>query len=712
MSTSAPDPAEVSPELALNRALRWIDRPRDSSAWLWFGGKERAGKTELLREISRQQPDAFFLDCAGTPSEEIARKLADSFGVAALDTYGRNFSNAVTSISTGPVVLLANTQWAGSLRTTREPERVVHQVVHTLIRNHRRSLGMRLLIEVDHTADVMASMGGRELTLGAPGGDYAQMNRSADPVEATAFRALALAESRTVPLSVWSVLCSALGHDISVQQLERLTSSRSADLLTQTNSEFAWAGVAFRRESTAQVWRETVPHEEAELFHARVLSALRSAEPTSAVHWYVHRAAAGHAAAGGVFESLLQDATIMAKVGHHTLFEAFEAAYHGGTVPQSSPAANLYYLAERGVWPHTHGEWLALLHHSLLNRGPADRALADRLLGAVGASTLPWHTLWTHGTGPGTATTENLIKRPNVRKLHIVRSASAPLVTATDGQGNSSVWRLDNGEPAVDPDDAPMAPESVEADQGLQGWRPAGAAEGHVDVPRMPRYVRRAVRTGDRAVMSSSDGVFAIAVHSSESGVPSGVLKRMLRTTTRLGTADFPSEALRAPAEWFENVWGATRLKRLAQGALPSRLSDLGARQFLTEIGFPHISGFLELETLDLSVTHLTAVSHPLVEDGTGFLLGTWQGAHLLIDGNSGKVLQDGSTGISNPLAGSSLRQFVTMVRLYYWWFASDWSVEDAEADLRSWLARLDPEAYAAQCWQRVFEDYNFTDRA
>ncbi|MGW5482135.1 SUKH-4 family immunity protein [Streptomyces sp. NPDC004008] len=711
MSTSVPDPTEVSPELALNRALRWIDRPRDSSAWLWFGGKEGAGKTQLLREISGRQPDAFFLDCAGVPSEEVARKLADFLGVAALDTYGRNFSNAVASISAGPVVLLANTQWAGSLRTTREPERVIHQVVHTLIRNHRRSLRMRLLIEVDHTTDVMSSMGGRELTLRAPGGDYAQTNRSADPVEATAFRALALAESRTVPLPVWPVLCSALGHDVSVQQLERLTSSRSADLLTQPNSEFPWAGVAFRRESTAQVWRETVPHEEAELFHAAVLSALRSAEPSSAVHWYVHRAAAGHAAAGGAFESLLQDAAIMAKVGHHTLFEAYEAAYHGDTVPQSSLAANLYYLAERGVWPHTHGEWLALLHHSLLNRGPAGEALADRLLSAVGACALPWHTLWTHGIGPGIPTTENLIKRPNVRELHIVHPAPAPLVTATDGQGSSRVWRLDSGEPAVASHNAPLAPESVEADQGLQGWRPAGTAEGHVDVPRMPRYVRRAVRTGDRAVMSSSDGVFAIAIHSSGSGVPSGVLKRMLRTTTRLGAADFPTEALRAPAKWFENVWGTTRMKRIAQDVLPSNLSDPGARQFLTEVGFPHVSGFLELETLDLSVTDLTAVSHPLVEDGTGFLLGTWQGAQLLIDGNSGKVLQDGSTGISNPLAGSSLRQFVTMVRLYYWWFASDWSAEDSEADLRSWLARLDPEAYAAQCWQRVFVDYDFTDR-
>ncbi|MEV6741660.1 SUKH-4 family immunity protein [Streptomyces sp. NPDC051104] len=442
-----------------------------------------------------------------------------------------------------------------------------------------------------------------------------------------------------------------------------------------------------------------------------MISALRSAQPTSAVHWYVHRAAAGHAAAAGDFESLLEDAPTLAKVGHHTLFEAFEAAHHDRPIPPASLAANLYYLAERGVWPSAHGEWLALLHHSLLNRGPSDKALADRLLAAVDASTLPWHTVWAHGTGPGLATTERLIKRPTVRALHVVRDESGSLAIATDGQGNNVVRHLDSGEPAVGPGDAPTAPESVAADQGPSGWRPAGAAEGHVDLPRMPRHVRRAVRVGDRAVMSSSDGVFAIAILSTEAEGQAGVLKRMLRTAARLGTVGLPADALRASAEWFENVWGATRLKRVAQDAPPSSLSDAGARQFLTEVGFPHVSGFLELETRDLTASGLPEVSDSPVSHGTGFLLGTWRGAQLLLNGTSGKVLQDGSSGISDPLAGSSLRQFVTMVRLYYWWFASDWPIEDAEADLRSWLARIDPDAYAAQCWQRVFEDYNFADR-
>ncbi|GAA4807768.1 hypothetical protein GCM10023220_42620 [Streptomyces ziwulingensis] len=174
----------------------------------------------------------------------------------------------------------------------------------------------------------------------------------------------------------------------------------------------------------------------------------------------------------------------------------------------SVPLANLYYLAERGIWPSSHGEWLALLHHSLLGRGRSGKTLAEGLLAAAHRSTLPWHTLWSHGTGPGVATTEHLIRRPTVRRLDLVPARSDTLAVATTGRGGRSAWHLDSGEPADDPgDDAPTIPDIA--------LRPAD---------------RNAARPG--------------------------LLKRMLRTDTRLGAADFPDEAHNAPAEWFESVWG------------------------------------------------------------------------------------------------------------------------------------------------------------
>ncbi|MBK3647428.1 hypothetical protein, partial [Streptomyces sp. MBT33] len=92
MSASAPQSAEVPFDVALNSVLRWIDRPRDSSAWVWLGGTEGTGKSELLREVAGRHPDALCLDCAGMHCEEIARELADSFGVASPGTYRDNFA--------------------------------------------------------------------------------------------------------------------------------------------------------------------------------------------------------------------------------------------------------------------------------------------------------------------------------------------------------------------------------------------------------------------------------------------------------------------------------------------------------------------------------------------------------------------------------------------------------------------------------------------
>ncbi|XHM68542.1 SUKH-4 family immunity protein [Streptomyces nigra] len=167
------------------------------------------------------------------------------------------------------------------------------------------------------------------------------------------------------------------------------------------------------------------------------------------------------------------------------------------------------------------------------------------------------------------------------------------------------------------------------------------------------------------------------------------------------------------------DVWDAAAIKRFPRETLPSALSDIGAREFLSSVGFPCVTGFLELDTTGLASAGLHPVADgaepvddPAAEaHSTYFLLGWWQGERLLLDGRDGRVLLDGSSGNDDALAGSSLSQFVAMVRLYYWWFTSDWSIEDTESDVRHWLNLIDPQAYATQAWQRVFEDYNFGDR-
>lgn len=155
----------MSPDVAVRRSLLWIDKPRERTAWLWIGGEPGTGKTELLRTVAGRAADSVFVDCAGRPVEEIAQELAERCGAAQPQRYDTGFADAVRHISRSFVVLLANTQWAGRLRTTVEPQRVVGQLVDLLRRYTKPGAALRLLVEVEDAPAAVASYAGRHLTL-------------------------------------------------------------------------------------------------------------------------------------------------------------------------------------------------------------------------------------------------------------------------------------------------------------------------------------------------------------------------------------------------------------------------------------------------------------------------------------------------------------------------------------------------------------------
>ncbi|MFJ7078869.1 SUKH-4 family immunity protein [Streptomyces sp. NPDC098781] len=709
---------EVTAELALNRALRWIDRPRDTSAWLWIGGRAGSGRTALLREVVARHPAAAHVDCAGRSAEEVAWDVATALGIAATDSFDDDIAAVAGRISDDPVVVLANTQWAGRLRTSREPERVFDQVARALITFHRRGLRMRLLAEVDDAPRSAEELGGRHLTLR---GGFESMPAFAEPGEdealSSALRALALAEHRFVPVPVWSLLCSALGADVPEPRLDSLLGGpAAATWIHRTDDGTGTPLVSFKQEAAARQLRTQMPAEEVRTWHGRAVAALSAVDASEATRWYAERALAGHAAAAGQFEAFLNDTAAVAGVGHESLFEAFEAAFHGQPIPQGSAGARLHYLARRGVRPSSQGEWLALLHLTLMQAGPTEEAAADRLLSAAGPMVLPWRTLWAEGVGAGMFSTDALVKRAIVRTLRIVHTPTEDLVTARTRRDHIGTWDLATGAPRTEPGEAADASGTPQADQGPRGWRPDGAAGGEVDLPRMPAYIRRGVRSGHRIALASMDGVCVVEINESagQEAAP-GLLKRLVGTGTALAPADLPALALAPTTDWLTDILGASAVKQFPRETLPPALSDFGAREFLSTVGFPCVTGFLELDTTGLADTGLRPVAEPVGKpaeaESTYFSLGSWQGARLLLDGRDGRVLQDGSSGIGDALAGSSLGQFAAMVRLYYWWFASDWSIEDTESDVRHWLNLIDPQAYQTQGWQRVFEDYNFDDR-
>ncbi|MGV9233263.1 SUKH-4 family immunity protein [Streptomyces nigra] len=716
--TTTPSSEALPAELALTRALRWIDRPRDTSAWMWIGGRAGSGRTALLREVVARHPGAVHVDCAGSSAEQVARDLATALGIPATESFKGNFAAVARQITDDPIVVLANTQWAGRLRTSREPERVLDQVARALIEHHRRGLRMRLLVEVDDGPGTVAEWRGRQLTLeGGFDPIPAPAAPDDDPTLSAALRALALAEHRFVPLTVWSLLCSALGQDIPESRLDTLLGEAPvADWVHRADDGTGTALISFEQEATARQLRVQMPAEEAKSFHARGVTALSAADASNEMRWYAERAPTGHAAAADQFEALLEDTEAVARVGYSTLFEAFEAAFHGKPIPQGGTAARMHYLTRRGVQPSSQGEWLALWHLTLMQAGPAQRAAADQLLAAAGPVTLPWRTLWAEGVGAGAFSTHALVSRPIVRSLRIVHGPDGDLVTARTRRDPIGTWDLTTGAPRPEPDEATETSGTTQADQGPYGWRPAGAADGEVDLPRMPEYVRRGVRSGRHLTLASTDGVFVVELNQE---APAGLLKRLVGTDTTLAPAPLPAEALAPTTDWLTDVWGATAVKRFPQETLPSALSDVDAREFLSSVGFPCVTDFLELDTIGLASAGLHPVADvaepvdaPAEAHTRYFSLGWWQGERLLLDGRDGRVLLDGSSGIDAAPAGSSLSQFVAMVRLYYWWFTSDWSIEDTESDVRHWLKLIDAEAYATQGWQRVFEDFNFGDRA
>ncbi|MGW7054738.1 SUKH-4 family immunity protein [Streptomyces sp. NPDC054887] len=717
MSTT-PNPDEVTAELALNRALQWIDRPRETSAWLWIGGRAGSGRTALLREVIARHPAAVHVDCAGKSAEAVARELATALGIAATDSFDNDIAAVARRIKGDPVVVLANTQWAGRLRTSREPQRVLDRVARALITFHPRGLRMRLLVEVDDAPGRTEEMGGRHLTLQ---GGFESMPSFPEPDEdaalSCALDALALAEHRFVPIPVWSLLCSALGRDIPESRLEALLDAPAAgQWIHRTDDEAGTALISFKQETAARQLRTRMPAEEARTWHANAVTTLSAADAPEATRWYADRALAGHAAAAGQFNAFLEDTAAVAGVGYETLFEGFEAAFHARPIPQGSAGARLHYMARRGVQPSSQGEWLALLHLTLKQAGPTQEAAADRLLAAVGPVTLPWRTLWAEGVGAGVFSTDEVVSRPILRTLQIVHTPTGDVVTARTRREHIGSWDLATGAPRPEPDEAADTSDTTHANQGPKGWRPAGALSGEVDLPRMPEYVLRGTRSGHHIALATMDGVCVIEINQSAGHEDApGLLMCLAGTDTTLARADLPAQALAPTTDWLADIFGSAAVKRFPQETLPAALTDSSARAFLSDVGFPCVTGLLELDTTDLEHTGL----HPVVEpfgkpdetDSTYFSLGSWQGARLLLDGRNGRVLQDGWSGIEDELAGSSLAQFVAMVRLYFWWRASWWSIEDTESDLRHWLNLIDPEAYQTQGWQRVFEDYNFDDR-
>ncbi|MFD0573398.1 SUKH-4 family immunity protein [Kitasatospora gansuensis] len=103
---------------------------------------------------------------------------------------------------------------------------------------------------------------------------------------------------------------------------------------------------------------------------------------------------------------------------------------------------------------------------------------------------------------------------------------------------------------------------------------------------------------------------------------------------------------------------------------------------------------------------------------GPFHLLGEWMGAPLVLDGADGRVLRMLPPNSSEwahprePLAGSSLESFVTMVALQKQYLQVHGTGgpdrDDVLAELQLHLDGVDRAAAASDCWQYVLETDNW----
>ncbi|MDC0772178.1 SUKH-4 family immunity protein [Streptomyces sp. HD] len=722
----------------------WRELPTRQRRVFSVLGPTLSGKTAFLRAVQDRWPSATLIDCRGMSADTVATRMREECRAAPA---GRPC-----------VLLLADVQYAGEVLTSTEPARVAE----ILAPGFRRFEGREVWVMAEYDPDLVAPprIAEYEVTLPTPasaGGAAVE-----EPATARRLGALAAAELRQVPLSVWQLLSSAGGAPTPAQTLLSFAEQRP-DVLVMDEDR---SSVAFRSEALLHSWRRRQPWDS--VAQSRAVEALMAgAADGSPGLWsqqgplgrYAAQALPLHAALAGALPRLLDDGRMLAQCSATALREALAIAHPDG-VPYASVAAMLHYLEVQGISPLSQGEWVAWLHHAALSAGRVE--LAEQLL-ASGVP-LPWRTTWTHWRPLGVfGRIQGEAGR--VDELGVAVGESGPtVITARDvTTGNNAYpkhryirqeWFPATGEPASAPVEVraslsegdlpwsnarhspgPETPTAPFAEHTDSGWQLGAVAGTLPDPPNCPSAVTQGLYVDGRWVLTGSGGLFAVSVQAAGSSAQDTYGKRpMVAAHTRPAPWPLPpsaSAALRGDGtrDWLEETFGAGACHRLAGDQLPQGLDDPAARRFLTETGLPEISDFLHLAITPRGDRPLPEVAWPgrgrdvprqrrarseAPSNGPFDELGTWMYSRLLLDGSTGRLFRDTTGGSPDPVAGSSLTQFFAMVRLYdefrrtHFPYAADH--EDARHNLARWCEQIDGAAARAEAWTLILEGHDFED--
>ncbi|MGV9233266.1 SUKH-4 family immunity protein [Streptomyces nigra] len=164
----------------------------------------------------------------------------------------------------------------------------------------------------------------------------------------------------------------------------------------------------------------------------------------------------------------------------------------------------------------------------------------------------------------------------------------------------------------------------------------------------------------------------------------------------------------------MEAAFGHDTCRTLREDELPTGLVHADSRRLLTRTGLPFLPHHLPfMSTIDAAATGL--VTTPWSGYTTSpeapvpfFHLGQWTGGDVFLDGRTGAVVQDGSTGYDEVVVAGSLRTFLILLRLCHEFLVSDFATnnerEDALESLREWAKAIDPATEDSPIWEEALD--------
>lgn len=677
----------MTPGRALEQAKAWLATPHRLHPMLAIRGAASTGKTDLLQQLSARLPNAIYVDCQGLEASVIARQLLQAWGVA---HERRSLPDAARAMTEDGIALLANVHWADSFVTSNEPRRITEDMVGHFRRSARPTVRFVIERQADEPWVLLPSQ--NEIVLQAQAdtqADAAQWDKWLTTYPALC--ALAASELRMTSLPAWTELCRILEVQPSTPSDLAELPDRLPNLLTVDTDEAGQVRVGFRAESLRHQIRRLHPVDHGPIVTAltrslgpRIASAMNVPDPVAT---YSAQTLGLHAVHASLLDEVLSNGSVLARLNPTGLLRALAVRWPNG-IPQGGIATDIHYLERLGLATVPQEEWVSWLHHSALSRG--QESLAEAIANEAGAR-MPWRTLWSNCRPYGT----------------FGRFGK----TASEASGY--------------PPYAGLGPEDRAAPAGghRSGPEPeTGPPVRHIfDRCRDDFSLFRSKRLpSGHWLLDGASGFFVVEAPASleaQPQLPALAAPFMDESLTRAAVWECPAPALaeEAPSrEWLEAAFGHDTCRTLREDELPTGLVHADSRRLLTRTGLPFLPHHLPfMSTIDAAATGLVTTpwsGYTTSPEAPGpfFHLGQWTGGDVFLDGRTGAVVQDGSTGYDEVVVAGSLRTFLILLRLCHEFLVSDFATnnerEDALESLREWAKAIDPATEGSPIWEEALD--------